>query len=594
MSMSAKRVLIVGGVAGGASCAARLRRLDEQAEIVVFEKGSFPSFANCGLPYYIGDAISDEAKLLVATPELFRSRFNIEVRTEHEVLGINREGWKIEVKDLRRGSVYQEVYDALVLSPGAVPARPPLPGIDLEGVFTLRTIPDSRAIRAWIQRMNPTKAVVVGGGFIGLEMAENLAHRGLKVTIVEMLDQVMAPLDREIAEYVHVHLLDNHVSVHLADGVARFNGSGGRVTSVETESGARIQADVVILSVGVKPETTLAKDAGLELGPRGGIRVDESMRTSDPCIWAVGDAVEVRDTVTGESCLVPLAGPANRQGRIAADAICGRPTRFRGVQATAVCGVFGLTVAMTGVSEKRLLRVKNTDYEAVYLHPTDHASYYPNAKVIHLKLIFRRSDGLVLGAQAVGEQGVERRIDVISFAIQKGATVLDLEEAELCYAPQFGMAKDPVNLAGMVAANVLRGDVSLAKWSELPDCGVFLLDVREEEEFKRGSIDGATNIPLDQLRQRLGEVPRNRRIWVNCARGHRSYYAVRILKQHGFDAHNLSGGYNTWEAWYPDGLPSDEAARLFESYLGSSHRGSGSRAANRRRSSPPFSTSNSS
>jgi NADPH-dependent 2,4-dienoyl-CoA reductase/sulfur reductase-like enzyme/rhodanese-related sulfurtransferase len=562
--MSPKRVLIVGGVAGGASCAARLRRLDEEAEIVVFEKGPYPSFASCGLPYYVGDAISDEAKLLVATPDLFRTRFNIEVRTEQEVLAVNREERAIEVKDLRRRSVYQEAYDALVLSPGAVPARPPLPGVDLGGIFTLRTIPDSRAIRTWIQRTNAKKAVIVGGGFIGLEMAENLARRGLNVTIIEMFDQVMPPLDREMAEYVYVHLLDNHVSVHLADGVARFNGSEGPVRSVETQSGARFQSDVVILSVGVKPETKLAKDAGLELGPRGGIRVDESMKTSDPCIWAVGDAVEVRDAVTGEFCLVPLAGPANRQARIAADAICGRPARFRGVQATAVCGVFGLTVATTGVSEKRLLQAKNTNYESVYLHPTDHASYYPGAKAMHLKLIFRRSDGLVLGAQAVGEQGVERRVDVISFAIQKGATVFDLEEAELCYAPQFGTAKDPVNLAGMVAANVVRGDVSLAEWSHLPNCGAFLLDVREKEEFKRGSIDGATNIPLDQLRQRLCELPRNRPIWVNCARGQRSYYAVRILQQYGFATQNLSGGYNTWEAWYPDGLPAVEVARAEE------------------------------
>jgi len=554
--MRPKRVLVVGGVAGGASCAARLRRLDEQAEIVVFEKGPYPSFANCGLPYYIGDAISDEAKLLVATPELFRDRFNIEVRTEHEVLSINRGARKVEVKDLRKGSVYQEAYDALLLSPGAVPARPPLPGVDLAGVFTLRTIPDSRAIRAWIQESQPRNAAVVGGGFIGLEMAENLARRGLKVTIVEMFDQVMPPLDREMAEYVYVHLLDKHVSVRLADAVVRFNGSDGRVSSVETRSGARIQADMVILSVGVKPETKLAKDAGLELGPHGGIHVDESMRTSDPCIWAVGDAVEVRDAVTGGLSLVPLAGPANRQGRIAADAICGRPARFRGVQATAVCGVFGLTVAMTGVSEKRLLQGKDAGYAAVYLHPNDHASYYPGASEMHLKLILRRSDGRVLGAQAVGGQGVERRIDVISFAIQKGSTVFDLEEAELCYAPQFGMAKDPVNLAGMVAANVVRGDVRLAKWGELADCGAFLVDVREEEEFRRGSIDDAINIPLDQLRQRLSEIPNDRPIWVNCARGQRSYYAVRILQQYGFNASNLSGGYNTWEVWYPEGLPS--------------------------------------
>ena len=554
--MNPKRVLIVGGVAGGASCAARLRRLDEQAEIVVFEKGPYPSFANCGLPYYIGDKISDEAKLLVATPELFRDRFNIEVRTEQEVVGIHRGERKIEVKDLRGGSLYQERYDALVLSPGAVPARPPLPGIDLQGIFTLRTIPDSRAIRAWIQESQSRKAVVVGGGFIGLEMAENLARRGLAVTIVEMFDQVMPPLDREMAEYVYVHLLDQRVSVRLGDAVARFNGSEGRVTSVETTAGAAIPADLVILSVGVRPESRLAKDAGLNLGPHGGIRVDESMRTSDPCIWAVGDAVEVTDAVTAELWLVPLAGPANRQGRIAADSICARPARFRGVQATAVCGVFGLTVAMTGVSEKRLSQAKDYDYATVYLHPNDHADYYPGAHTMHLKLIFRPSDGRVLGAQAVGGSGVERRIDVVSFAIQKGSTVFDLEEAELCYAPQFGMAKDPVNLAGMVAANVVRGDVSLGKWNELPRSGAFLLDVREEEEFRRGAIDGAANIPLHQLRRRLAELPKHRPIWVNCARGQRSYYAVRILQQHGFDASNLSGGYSTWEVWYPEGLPS--------------------------------------
>lgn len=557
--MSAKRVLIVGGVAGGASCAARLRRLDEQAEIVVFEKGPYPSFANCGLPYYIGDIISDETKLLVATPDLFRTRFNIEVRTEQEVLRIHRGEKRIEVKDLRRGSIYWESYDALVLSPGAVPVRPVLPGGELAGVFTVRTIPDSRAIRAWIEEVHAKKAVIVGGGFIGLEMAENLARRGLKVAIVEMCDQVMPPLDREMAEYVYVHLLDNHVSVRLGDAVARFEGSEGRVTSVETQCGARLEADVVILSVGVKPETNLAKDAGLQLGPRGGIRVDESMKTSDPSIWAIGDAVEVRDIVTGEFCLVPLAGPANRQGRIAAGAICGRPVRFRGVQATAVCGVFGLTVATTGVSEKRLLQAKNTSYEAVYLHPADHARYYPGAKTMHLKLIFRRSDGLVLGAQAVGEHGVERRIDIISFAIQSGSTVFDLEEAELCYAPQFGSAKDPVNLAGMVAANVVRGDVNLVRWSDLARSGAFLVDVREEEEFRRGSIDGAINIPLGQLRQRLCDLPRDRPIGVNCATGHRSYYAVRVLQQNGFTAQNLSGGYDTWEVWYPDGLPSGKS-----------------------------------
>jgi len=566
--MASRKVLIVGGVAGGATCAARLRRLDEKAEIVVFEKGPYPSYANCGLPYYTGDIITDEAKLLVATPDLFRARFNIDVRPEHEVVRINRKEKRIEVRDLRRETTYWETYDALVLSPGAAPVRPPLPGIDLGGIFTLRTIPDSRAIRAWIQDTNAHQAAIIGGGFIGLEMAESLAHRGLQVAIVEMCGQVMPPLDREMAEYVYDRLLRNQVSVRLGDPVARFDGANGRVNSVVALSGARIPADIVILSVGVKPETKLAREAELEIGARGGIRVNESMRTSDPAIWAVGDAVEVRDVVTGEFSLVPLAGPANRQGRIAADAICGRPARFRGVQATAVCGVFGLTAAITGVSEKRLSQANDSDYEVVYLHPLDHAGYYPGAKTMHLKLIFRRSDGLVLGAQGVGEAGVERRIDVISMAIQKGSTVFDLEEAELCYAPQFGAAKDAVNLAGMVAANVVRGDVSLAKWGNLPHPDAFLLDVREPGEFKGGSITGATNIPLSQLRGRLGDLPRNRPIWVNCRVGQRSYIAVRILQQNGFDVHNLSGGYSTWEVWYPKGLPSVKGGATQEGVTG--------------------------
>ena len=566
--MASRKVLIVGGVAGGATCAARLRRLDEKAEIVVFEKGPYPSYANCGLPYYTGDIITDEAKLLVATPDLFRARFNIDVRPEHEVVRINRKEKRIEVRDLRRETTCWETYDALVLSPGAAPVRPPLPGIDLGGIFTLRTIPDSRDIRAWIQDTNAHQAAIIGGGFIGLEMAESLAHRGLQVAIVEMCDQVMPPLDREMAEYVYDRLLRNQVSVRLGDPVARFDGANGRVNSVVALSGARIPADIVILSVGVKPETKLAREAELEIGARGGIRVNESMRTSDPAIWAVGDAVEVRDVVTGEFSLVPLAGPANRQGRIAADAICGRPARFRGVQATAVCGVFGLTAAITGVSEKRLSQANDSDYEVVYLHPLDHAGYYPGAKTMHLKLIFRRSDGLVLGAQGVGEAGVERRIDVISMAIQKGSTVFDLEEAELCYAPQFGAAKDAVNLAGMVAANVVRGDVSLAKWGNLPHPDAFLLDVREPGEFKGGSITGATNIPLSQLRGRLGDLPRNRPIWVNCRVGQRSYIAVRILQQNGFDVHNLSGGYSTWEVWYPKGLPSVKGAATQEGVTG--------------------------
>ncbi len=548
-----KRILIVGGVAGGASCAARLRRLDEQAEIVIFERGPYVSFANCGLPYYVGEIIQHEDKLLVATPGLFRERFHIEVRTSHEVTSIDRAAGEVEVRNLETGSVYRERYDALVLSPGATPIRPDLPGIDLPGIFTLRTIPDSREIREWLKTRDAQRAVVAGGGFIGIEMAENLDVWGLDVTIVEMADQLMPPLDPEMAEFVRLRLAAHTAQVRLGDGVAGFEQAGNGGLVVRTQAGERIPADIVILSLGVRPEVGLARQAGLEIGSRGGIRVDDSMRTGDPRIWAVGDAVEVRNSITGEWDLVPLAGPANRHGRIAADAICGRASRFRGIQGTAVCGFFGLTAALTGATEKSLRRAGIGDYEAVYLHPGHHAGYYPGARPIHLKLVFRRSDGLILGAQAVGEEGVERRIDVIAMAIQKGATVFDLEEAELCYAPQYGSAKDPVNLAGMLAANAVRGDVALAPWSGLTETAAFVLDVRDPGEVAGNSIDGAVNIPLDQLRDRLAELPRDREIWVACRTGHRSYYACRLLSQNGFRVRNLPGGHESYKAWFPEG-----------------------------------------
>jgi NADPH-dependent 2,4-dienoyl-CoA reductase/sulfur reductase-like enzyme/rhodanese-related sulfurtransferase len=547
-----KKILVVGGVAGGASCAARARRLSEDAEIIVFERGPYVSFANCGLPYYIGDVIQKEDKLLVATAELFKTRFNIEVRNESEVVAINRERREIQVHNLRTGESYWEKYDALVLAPGAAPIRPPLPGIDLAGIFTLRTIPDSRDIRQWIAGGSAQTAVVVGAGFIGLEMTENLVQRGLTVAVVEMMDQVLPPLDPELAEAVRQRLVDKGVSVHLNDAVAAFERESSGKLIVTTQSGTSIWTDLVVLGLGVRPEIKLAKQAGLAIGEKNGIRVDESMRTSDPHIWAVGDAVESRDFLTGEWCVVPLAGPANRQGRIAADSICGRSAHFRGVQATAVCGMFGLTVAMTGASEKTLKRLGIAGYDKVYLHPNDHAAYYPGAKPIHMKLLFSRNDGRVLGAQAVGEEGVEKRIDVIAMAIQKGATIYDLEEAELCYAPQFGTAKDPVNFAGMIAANVLQGDVSLARWEQLPDTQALLLDVREPAEFTAGHVEGALNIPLPQLRARLGELPGDREIWVYCAAGQRSYYALRILRQHGYScARNLSGGFTSYQQFQP-------------------------------------------
>ena len=548
-----KRVIIVGGVAGGASCAARVRRLDESAQVTVFDRGPFVSFANCGLPYFVGDVIQEEEKLLVASPELFRNRFRIDVQTHHDVVSIDRVSRVIEVRSVKSGLLEKKPYDALLLSPGAAPIRPPLPGIDLPGVFVLRTIPDSRRIREWIDTKKARRAVVVGGGFIGLEMAENLAHRGLEITIIEGAGQLMPPLDPEMAEFVRQHLVTRKARVQLGDPVAGFEETLEGLT-VTTKSGLKFSADFAILAIGVKPETDLAKSAGLEIGSKGGIRVDQSMRTSDPHIWAVGDAVEVRDFVTGDWSFLPLAGPASRQGRIAADTICGRDSKFRGTQATAVCGCFGLTIAMTGATEKGLRCAGITDFSAIYLHPGHHAGYYPGAKPIHLKVIYRNSDGRVLGAQGVGEEGVERRIDVISMAIQKQGTVLDLEDCELCYAPQYGSAKDPVNVAGMIAGNVMRGDASLASWTELRSTDALIVDVREPAEHQTGRIEGALNLPLNQLRDRLGELPREREIWVHCSVGQRSYYALRLLRQHGFNVRNLPGGYQTFRAWYPHGL----------------------------------------
>ncbi|MGC9157372.1 MAG: FAD-dependent oxidoreductase [Terracidiphilus sp.] len=549
--MTRKRVVIVGGVAGGATCAARLRRLDEQVEILLLDRGPYVSFANCGLPYYVGNQIHDEAKLLLATPALFKERFNIEVRTRNEALAINREARTVKVRDLITGRESDEPYDQLVLSPGASPIRPRWSGIHLPGIFTLRTIPDSREIRDWIDSRHPQKAIVVGGGFIGLEMAENLAHRGIKVTVVELANQLMPPLDPEMAEYARQQLVSHGVGISLGDGVAGFEQSGGGGLTVRTQAGAVFDADLVMLAIGVRPETKLAHDAGLEMGDRGGIRVDGSMRTSDPHILAIGDAVEVKNRVTGQWELIPLAGPANRQARTAADAICGRDKHFDGVLGTSVCGFFGLTVAMTGATEKALLRAGRTDYQAVYLHTNQHVTYYPGARPIHFKLLFRKSDGLVLGAQAVGGDGVARRIDALALAIQMKATVFDLEDAELCYAPQYGSAKDPVNLAGMVAANVLRGDVEIAPWSNLHSERVFLLDVRDPNEYRSDAVPGSRNIPLGQLRSRLHELPRSGEIWVNCAIGQRGYYACRILTQNGFRARNLCGGVQTYRALYP-------------------------------------------
>ena len=518
------KVIIVGGVAGGASCAARLRRLDEKAEILMVERGPYVSYANCGLPYHVGGAIEQEASLLVATEQTFREQFAIDVRTRCEVVGINAAQKTVDLKNLATGEVTTENYDKLVLSPGAAPIRPPLPGIDLPGIFSVRTVPDAREIREWLDRdaagqsgMNsytgyqtvlpPKRAVVVGGGFIGLEMVENLAHRGLAVTLVERLNQVMPPLDPEMARLVERYLVKHGVELALNDGVAGFEQAADGALEVLTSSGKRLPADIVILAIGVRPETALAKMAGIELGQRGGIRVDEQMHTSDPDIFAVGDAVEVKDFVTGQWSLVALAGPANRQGRIAAEVICGRNSRYRGTQGTSICQIFEGVIASTGASEKVLKQLGETDFEKIYLYPNSHAGYYPGAKYIAIKVIFRKSDGRLLGAQVLGEDGVPKRIDSFAMAIQAGMTIYDLEESELSYAPPFGSAKDPVNFAGMVAADIVRDDMPIIHWDAVD--GDFVLDVRNPPELAVESVAGAVNIPLPQLRSRLGELPRD-------------------------------------------------------------------------------------
>ena len=553
------KVIIVGGVAGGASCAARLRRLDEKAEILMVERGPYVSYANCGLPYHLGGVIENESSLLVASEQMFRDMFAIDVRTHCEAISISPEKKTVDLRNVQTGEITIEAYDKLVLSPGAASVRPPLPGIDLQGIFHVRTVPDVRTIREWIeggteylagmyhysgiQMVKPTRrAVVVGGGFIGLETAENLVHLGFDVTLIQKPDHVLSPLDPEIACLVQEHIKRHGVKVAANDGVVGFKQLEDGVIEVQTGSGKTYPAEIVILAIGVRPDTTLAKTAGLTIGERGGIRVDEQMRTSDPDIFAVGDVVEVKDFMTDQWSLIALAGPANRQGRIAADVIAGRDSRYRGTQGTSIIGLFDGAAAWTGVNEKTLKSLGDQDFEKIYLFPNSHAGYYPGASMLGLKVIFRKSDGRVLGAQALGQDGpaVDKRISALAVAIQMKATIYDLEESEICYAPQFGSAKDPINFAGMVAANVIRGDMPLTHW----DCSGdgFLLDVREPVELSVESVPGAVNIPLGQLRTRLEELPRDREILVICRSAQRAYAATRILAQNGFDARTLAGG----------------------------------------------------
>ena len=550
--MKPTKLLIIGGVAGGASAATRARRLCEEAEIVVVERGPFVSFANCGLPYYLGGEIASEDALRIHTPESLRASFNLDVRVRTEATAINRKARTVTLRDLARGREGEESYDALILAPGAAPLRPPIPGIEREGHFVVRDIPDVQQIDAWIRTHDARRAVIVGGGYIGLEMAEQFARRGLEIAIGEMLPQVMAPLDPEMAAWLHQELRANGVDLHLGDGVAGFEpagpGEGAAASVVVLQSGARLPADVVILGLGVRPEVALARDAGLEIGERRGIRVDTGMRTSDAAIWAVGDAVEIRHAVTGEWTLMALAGPANHQGRIAADNIFGRESRYRGAVGTAVLRLFSLTAACTGANEATLQRA-GIEYHTLHVHPQDHAGYYPGAERLDLKLLYAPDEGRLLGAQAVGKSGVDKRIDVLATAIRAGMSVRDLVDLELAYSPPYGAAKDPVNLAGMAASNQLDGLVEKTRWSDvtrLQEQGALLLDVRTAEEWEAGRLPGAVHIPLAELRSRLAELPAEQEIVAYCGSGHRSYNACRLLEQRGHRCRNLSGGYRTW------------------------------------------------
>ncbi|MEQ8847218.1 FAD-dependent oxidoreductase [Botrimarina sp.] len=540
------KVVIIGGVAGGASAAARLRRLDESAEIVVIERGGHPSFANCGMPYYIGGEIASRDKLLVAPIAMLRDRHRLDVRVRQEALAIDRRAKRVRVRDLQAGREYEESYDKLILSPGAAPIVPPIDGADLPGVYTLRNLDDADRLHAATR--NAKSALIVGGGFIGLELAENLVRRDLQTTLVERNQQVLTPWDAEMAAPVAATLRAHGVDLRLGDEATRIEAAPDGLV-VTTAAGDSIRVGFVAMAIGVRPESRLAVDAGLEVSQRGGIVTDMQMRTSDPDIFAIGDAVQVTHAVTGQPTQIPLAGPANRQGRLAADACVGRDTSFRGVQGTAVVGLFDLTAAMTGLSEKAA-EAAGLAYQKVYVHPANHAGYYPGAEGMTLKLLFDPDDGRVLGAQGVGGAGVDKRIDVVAMAIQAGMTVYDLEEAELCYAPQYGSAKDPVNMAGMVAAGVLRGDQPVAHAHELIDSDPaerpFVLDVRTPGEFADGAIPGAVNVPIDELRERLAEVASDQPIVAYCKVGMRGYLATRVLRQAGRDARNLSGGYTTY------------------------------------------------
>jgi len=543
------KICIVGGVAGGATAAARLRRLDEEAEIIMFERGEYVSFANCGLPYYIGGVITEKDDLLVQTPEKMKDRFNIDVRTYSEVTKIFPDKKIIEVLNLSDGKTYTENYDRLLLSPGAEPVKPNIPGINSERIFTLRNIPDTFKIKDFVDEKMPKRAVVVGAGFIGLEVAENLYLRGIKTTLVELADHVIGPLDYDMAAIVHQHMKSMGIEFYLKDAVKSFSPNDTNI-EVHLTSGRTLKADMVVVAIGVKPEVKLSVDAGLKLGTTGGIMTDKHMRTSDPFIYAVGDAIEVADYISGKPALIPLAGPANKQARIAAANMLGASEEYNGTQGTSIVKVFDLTVAITGNNEK--IHTKNcVEFEKSFTHSPSHAGYYPNAASMSIKILFSKPDGKVLGAQIVGFEGVDKRIDIIATAIRAGMTVHDLEKLELAYAPPYSSAKDPVNIAGFTASNILKGHNQVFHWNQIPSFepqNTLFIDVRTKEEYDLGTINGAVNIPLDELRARLDEIPKDKNIYVFCQVGLRAYVALRILSQKGYkNVANLSGGYKTYE-----------------------------------------------
>ena len=543
------KIIIIGGVAGGATTAARIRRVDETAEIILLEKGKHISYANCGLPYYIGGVIEEREKLFVQTPEAFSTRFRVDVRTENEVIFIDRKKKTVTVRQSSEDT-YEESYDKLLISPGASPVRPPLPGIDLPGIFTLRNVTDTDRIKEYINSHSPRKAVVVGAGFIGLEMAENLHAQGAKVSIVEMGNQVMAPIDFSMASLVHQHLMDKGVNLYLEQAVASFEREG-KGLKVTFKNGQSISADIVILSIGVRPETSLARAAELTIGPAGGIAVNNYLQTSDEAIYAIGDAIEYRHPITGKPWLNYLAGPANRQGRIVADNILGAKIPYEGSIGTSIAKVFDMTVASTGLPGKRL-RLEGIDYMSSTIHPASHAGYYPDAMPMSIKITFDKQTGRLYGGQIVGYDGVDKRIDELALVIKHQGTVYDLMKVEQAYAPPFSSAKDPVAIAGYVAEDMITGKTNPVYWRELRDIEMenkFLLDVRTQDEFALGSLPGAVNIPLDELRDRMSELPKDRMIYTFCAVGLRGYLAYRILTQHGFDkVRNLSGGLKTYRA----------------------------------------------